>query len=407
MNDNEPGLNSAKRDPHALELRARPRPVARFRRSVIVGLAALGAASIIAMAWWALDAVHLKPWQVGEDLLKEPGQPSAEGLDTLPESYDRLKPAPALGPPLPGDLGPPLLEKEREYGLAPGAGLPPDPDEQAARAERLRLAQQARQALESDLFVALRQRAREHGTGSADAPAVAAEEDAPAEASLHLDPEEGQNHQQRKLDFLATAGERNIYNAHTLQAPISPYEILAGSIIPASLVTGLNSDLPGRVLAQVTENIYDTATGRFLLIPHGTRIIGSYDSVIAYGQSRALIVWQRLILPNGNSLQIDNLPASDTEGYAGLADAVDYHTWSLVKGTLLSTLLDIGSELTLGSQESDLLRALGRSGQQSVESAGDTIVRRELGIQPTITVRPGWPLRIVVHQDLILEPYEG
>ena len=144
-----------------------------------------------------------------------------------------------------------------------------------------------------------------------------------------------------------------------------------------------------------------------LLIAQGTRVIGSYDSVIDHGQSRALVVWNRLILPNGKSLQIENLPATDTEGYAGLADEVDYHTWSLVKGIVLSTLLNVGSELTLGGDESNLLRALGRSSQQSVESAGDLIVRRELGIQPTITVRPGWPLRIIVHQDLILKPYEG
>jgi type IV secretory pathway VirB10-like protein len=143
------------------------------------------------------------------------------------------------------------------------------------------------------------------------------------------------------------------------------------------------------------------------LAPQGTRVIGSYDSDIAYGQSRALVIWERLILPNGKSLEIENLPTTDTEGYAGLADAVDYHTWSLVKGIVLSTLLNVGSKLTLGSEENELLRALGRSGQQSVESAGEMIVRRELGVQPSITVRPGWPLRIIVHKDLILEPYEG
>jgi type IV secretion system protein VirB10 len=222
-----------------------------------------------------------------------------------------------------------------------------------------------------------------------------------------LDPEEDPNHQQHKRDFLAKAEEESTDNAHTLQQPASPYEILAGTVIPASLLTGLNSDLPGRVLAQVTENVYDTATGRFLLVPQGARIIGSYDSVIAYGQSRALVVWERFILPNGKSLQIGNLPATDTEGYAGLADEVDYHTWSLVNGIVLSTLINVGSELTLGNEESDLVRALGRSSQQSVESAGEMIVRRELGIQPTISVRPGWPLKIIVHKDLILEPYEG
>jgi type IV secretory pathway VirB10-like protein len=402
-NDNEPGTRGSKHDPHSLELRARPRPVARFRRSVIVGLTVLGATAIIAMAWWALDAARLKPWPVGEDLLKE-GRPSAEGLGTLPESYEDLKPVPELGPPLPGDLGPPLLEKEREYGIAPAGPLPADPDAEAARAERLRLAQQARQARESDVFVQLRQQGQAAGLNAS---ADRNEAGAPSEISALPDEREDAGPQRRKRDFLTNVQGGSTQNAHTLRAPLSPYEVLAGTVISASLITGLNSDLPGRVLAQVTEHVYDTATGRFVLIPQGTRIVGSYDSDIAYGQSRALVIWERLILPNGKSLAIETLPATDTEGYTGLADAVDYHTWSLIKGIALSTLLNVGSELTLGSDENELLRALGRSGQQSIESAGDMIVRRELGVQPTITVRPGWPLRIIVHKDLMLEPYEG
>jgi len=132
--------------------------------------------------------------------------------------------------------------------------------------------------------------------------------------------------------------------------------------------------------------------------------------VIARAMPRAIAGTRRLEPSDpshGKSLQIEKLPATDAEGYAGLADEIDYHTWSLVKGIVLSMLLNVGSELTLGGDESNLLRALRRSSQQSVESAGDLIVCRELGIRPTITVRSGWPLRIIVHQDLMLEPYEG
>jgi type IV secretory pathway VirB10-like protein len=403
MDDNEPNAAGSKQDPRTLELRARPRPVARFRRSVIAGLTALGAAGIMALTWWALDAAHLEPWPVGEDLLKGSGQPSAEGLGTLPDSYDDLKPAPELGPPLPGDLGPPVLQKEREYGIEPAAPLAPDPDAEAARAERLRLAQQARQARESDVFIQLRQ----NGERAASTAPVESQDNGTGETDQSRDHDETLNDRERKRDFLDREHNGSMLDAHELDALHSPYEVLAGTVIPASLITGLNSDLPGRVLAQVTEPVYDTATGQFLLVPQGARIIGTYDSDIAYGQSRALVIWERLILPNGKSLKIENLPATDTEGYAGLADAVDYHTWSLVKGIVLSTLLNVGSELTLGSEENELLRALGRSTQQSVENAGEMIVRRELGVQPSITVRPGWPLRIIVHKDVILEPYEG
>jgi type IV secretion system protein VirB10 len=188
---------------------------------------------------------------------------------------------------------------------------------------------------------------------------------------------------------------------------VSPYLVMAGSVISASLITGINSDLPGLVAAQVTENIYDTVTGRMLLIPQGSRLVGSHDSVVAFGQSRALLVWQRIVMPNGTSIQVDNLPATDQAGYAGLEDQVDYHTWTLLKGIALSTLLGVGSQIGFSSSESDLVRAIRESTQQSANQAGQRIVQKDLNIQPTITVRPGWPLRVIVHKDLVLRPYQG
>ena len=180
---------------------------------------------------------------------------------------------------------------------------------------------------------------------------------------------------------------------------------MAGTIIPASLVTGLNSDLPGMVIALVTENVFDTVTGQYLLIPQGTRLIGRYHSVVAFGQERALVAWQRLIRPDGSSIVIDNLPATDTEGYAGLADRVDIHTWQLLRGIALSTLLGVGTELSLGDDESDLVAAIRESTQENVDRAGQRIVERNLDIPPTINVRPGWPLRVIVNRDIVLSPY--
>ena len=144
-----------------------------------------------------------------------------------------------------------------------------------------------------------------------------------------------------------------------------------------------------------------------LLASQGARLIGAYDSVVAFGQARALLVWQRIVMPDGSSLQIDNLPATDAAGYAGLEDEVDYHTWQLLKGVVLSTLLGVGTELTLGSGDSDLVRALRLSTQQSINQAGQRITEKNLNIQPTITVRPGWPLRVIVHKDLVLKPYRA
>ncbi len=128
---------------------------------------------------------------------------------------------------------------------------------------------------------------------------------------------------------------------------------------------------------------------------------------MAYGQSRALVVWQRIVLPNGSSIRIDNVPATDMAGYAGLADKVDAHTWQLLKGVALSTLLGVGTELSLGDRESDLVRAIRESAQQGTSRAGDQIVTKNLNVQPTIKVRPGWPLRVVVHKDIVLAPWPG
>jgi type IV secretion system protein VirB10 len=178
-------------------------------------------------------------------------------------------------------------------------------------------------------------------------------------------------------------------------------------VIAAALVTGLNSDLPGQVIAQITENIFDSITGETLLVPQGSRLAGTYDSVVAFGQSRALVVWRRIIMPDGSSIEIDNLPATDAAGYAGLEDEVDFHTWRLIKGIGLATLLGVGTELSFGSGKSDLVRALRQSSQESTNQAGQRLVEKNLDVQPTITVRPGWPLRVIVEKDLVLRPYRG
>jgi len=216
----------------------------------------------------------------------------------------------------------------------------------------------------------------------------------------------GDTAQTAKLAFLNAKPDAGIYNAHSLQKPASPYQLMAGTVISASLITGLNSDLPGFVIAQVTEPVYDTVSGKHLLIPQGARLIGKYDARVSFGQNRALIVWQRIIYPDGASIVIENLPATDQSGYAGLSDEVDNHTWQLVKGIALATLLNVGSELSLGDDENDLVKALRQGFGQTTNRAASQIVERQLNVQPTIKVRPGWPLRVIVQKNLVLEPYK-
>ena len=418
-----PGTASGpKADPDELTLRAQPRAVTRLNRRVLMVLAGALILFVFGATMLALDPPSFRGRQGGEELYNVRNKPTAEGLSELPRTYGELPPR--LGPPLPGDLGDAVLGAEERLGLtppAPAVGTPdlpfrPNAEEDALRAERIRQARQDQEARESDVFfkVSPRSAAGDPGVIAQTGPSPFAPEGlgpgtgtGAASATLDLDRQNDQNLQGRKLAFLNQDIDPDIYNPHALQDPASPYQVMAGTIIPASLVTGINSDMPGQVIAQVTENVYDTVTGRHLLIPQGARLLGAYDSVVAFGQERALVVWSRIILPDGSSVVIENLPATDTAGYAGLEDEVDFHTWRLIKGIVLSTLLGVGTELTFGEEEDDLVRALRESTQDGANQAGQRLTDRNLNIQPTITVRPGWPLRVIVNKDLILRPYRG
>ncbi|KTE76861.1 TrbI/VirB10 family protein [Sphingopyxis sp. A083] len=394
-----------KADPETLVLRAAPSRVTRFRRGAIVAIAAAGSTAIIGVAWLALKPATLSLIAPSDDKLVGAKAPP-DALAGAPASYGDV---PKLGPPLPGDLGRPILEHQRQLGgMAPAdpAADAASRAAQAAESERQRIAAEQKAARESGVMLQLAGGARAAPAPvptDADAPPPSAETARP-----FLDPDRDPNAQGRKNELVGRGNRDDDINPHALARPVSPWTLQAGSIIAASLITGLNSDLPGLVTAQITENVYDSVTGRSLIIPQGARLVGSYDSVVAFGQSRALVVWQRIILPDGSSIRIDNVPATDTQGYAGLSDRIDQHTWQLLEGVALSTLLGVGTELSFGSTESDLVRAIRESAQQSGARAGDQLVTRNLNIQPTLRVRPGWPLRVVVHKDIILPgPWGG
>ena len=217
-----------------------------------------------------------------------------------------------------------------------------------------------------------------------------------------------QNHQSEKEAFLTQAAVVEPYLSKPLLNPISKFELKAGSIIPGALVTAINTDLPGEVIGQVTQNIYDTATGNYLLIPQGSKLLGKYQSLVTNGQNRALVVWQRLMYPNGNSIVLDGMPGTDEAGQAGLQDRVDYHLNKLAQATALSTAIAYAGNLarnpqsTSGYGGSDVI---GDAVAQQANRIGEKIIGQELDVQPTITIRAGWPLRVLVNKDMILAPY--
>ncbi|KCZ61463.1 TrbI/VirB10 family protein [Hyphomonas atlantica] len=400
-----------------LKLRARPQPVTRINRKVLMAGICVGVLGLFAAASIALDppkAVHPADRQ---ELYNTETKRAPDGLSDLPSSYLNWQPAagtPRLGVPMAGDLGGTVVAEEEEWGLEPDWNVAPSDDfrpsaeDEALRAQRLADAKLADAAGRADVFFDVGNRQLLAGSVSetgrlpnslgSDFLKVPAQGAGPPGFAVAPD----RNFQAEKIAFAAEKRNGDIYNPHDVETPVSPYQVMAGTLIPASLVTGLNSDLPGSIIAQVTQPVYDTVSGAHLLIPQGARLIGRYQSEVSFGQERALLVWDRIILPDGSSLQISE-PASDAQGYAGVSDRTDHHWDRVFAAAGLATLLGIGSEL--GSDDDDVERAIRRGFGDSVSEAGQRVVDRNLGIQPTIRIRPGWPVRVIVTRDLVLRPY--
>jgi type IV secretion system protein VirB10 len=217
------------------------------------------------------------------------------------------------------------------------------------------------------------------------------------------------NGQGEKRQFAAGA-RADDYLTNPLREAVSPWEVKAGTVIPAALITAINSDLPGEVIAQVTEPVYDYATGRTVLIPQGSRLIGQYDSQVAYGQERALIAWNRVIMPNGRSINIGSMTGADLTGASGLRDRTDDHFGQLAKGILISTIFSVGaaSAQDAGTRSSGglVINSAGSGISNESQQVGQRITERDLNRQPTLSVRAGWPLRVIVNKDMVLAPYQ-
>ena len=365
-----------------MRLRAEPPRVTRLSRKVLAGVGAVALLGIGGALIYALQTRD--PSQGGGELYSTENRPTADGLSGLPRDYT----GPVLGPALPGDLGRPILEAQnRGQPVVPPTITTPsvDPEEQR------RLAEEEAARLSGVFFQSGPRTVASAGTAM------------PGLAGLGLGQPDGQS---RHATFLNGPVDRQTVALDRVTPPTSPYILQAGAVIPAALITGIRSDLPGQITAQVTENVYDSPTGSLLLIPQGTRIIGQYDDGVTFGQRRVLLVWNRLILPGGGSIVLERLPGADASGYAGLEDGVDYHWWDLMKAAGLSTLLAVGTELAT-SDEDRLIRAIRDGAQDTVNQAGQQIVQRQLQVAPTLTIRPGFPVRIIVTRDLVFEPAGG
>ncbi|MBO6716977.1 TrbI/VirB10 family protein [Terribium terrae] len=387
--DEAPLTGSADDAAAPMRLRADAPRVTRLSRKVLAGLGLVASVGIGAALIYALQTGDAG--RPADELYSTDNRSTADGLAGLPRDYSGV---PQLGPPLPGDLGRPILgAQNRGQPLPNQAGL---------SAEEQRRLQEIETARVSRLFSGAENRSMAStGPGAA----TIAPPPTPDLTGLGLAPPPATpSAQDRQLAFLNAAADRRTVAPDRVAAPASPYILQAGAVIAAALITGIRSDLPGQITAQVTENIYDSPTGRILLVPQGTRVIGQYNNSVQFGQSRVLLVWNRLIFPNGRSIVLERQPGADAEGYAGLQDGVDYHWWELAKAAGLSTLLSVGAELATNDDDR-LVQAIRNGGQDTINDAGQQIVRRQLNVAPTLTIRPGFPVRVIVTRDLVLEPY--
>lgn len=382
--------------PAPMRLRAAPPRVTRLSRKVLAGLGLVASVGIGGALIYALQTRDAG--RPNEELYSTENRTTADGIAGLPRDYSGV---PQLGPPLPGDLGRPILGAQNRGQPVPTPGMAtPNPGlspEEQRRIQELEASRTAR------LFASTETRTSA-ATPSQATPGAQA---IPDLTSLGLAPPPATpTAQDRQNAFLNAAADRRTVAPDRIVGPASPNILQAGAVISAALITGIRSDLPGQITAQVTENIYDSPTGRILLVPQGTRVIGQYDNNVQFGQSRVLLVWNRLILPNGRSIVLERQPGADAEGFAGLQDGVDYHWWDLAKAAGLSTLLSVGAELATNDDDR-LIGAIRNGGQDTINDAGQQIVRRQLNIAPTLTIRPGFPVRVIVTRDLVLEPYGG
>ena len=358
---------------NSFRLRPERQRVSRLSRKALIGGTALALTLISGAVFWALHTSQRRT-PASDELYSTDHQNVADQLSGLPKDYATIPPeVPRLGLPLPGDLGRPIVATQ-------SGPLAVDTEQQRAN-------QETEAARTSKVFA---------NTVARPSPGAMASNETSTGRAASSDDAFAQNGQDRKLAFINASVDRRTTSPDRLVKPASPFVVQAGTVIPAALITGIRSDLPGQITAQVTENVFDTPTGRVRLVPQGARLIGLYDSQVSFGQSRVLLVWTRLIMPNGRSIVLERQPGADAAGYSGLEDEVDNHWKELLGAAALSTLLGVGSELGSGADTGSntaVLQALRIGAANSLNQIGQQVVRRNLNIQPTLTIRPGFPVK--------------
>ena len=216
------------------------------------------------------------------------------------------------------------------------------------------------------------------------------------------------NSQDSKQAFLKNPGSDDDYLENSKKKPRSSFEVKAGSYIPAALMTGINSDLPGNVNAQVTENVYDSVTGNYLLIPQGAKLVGEYNSNLSFGQQRVQVVWNRIIFPDGKSIEIEKMQGADMAGFTGFHDKVDNHYLRIYGNAVLLSLMGAGYDILnqKAEQSTDPRETVAASVGQKLADVSEQSLQKNMDVQPTVIIDPGYKFKIFVMKDMVLENIE-
>ncbi|MCP1213970.1 TrbI/VirB10 family protein [Acetobacter okinawensis] len=381
VGEGNPAAPSASPPPD-LRLRAERPRVVRLSRTVVWSLGGVAMIAVALALGYALESSHQAP--PSTETQDTDAHPSADGLAGLPSDYVG-KDVPKLGPALPGDLGHTIL-KAQEQGRGASGG-----DDHRAQ-------QEIEAAIASKLFVQTGDRNRGNEQATLPVPGASASQENPSPAT---------DAQSGNRAFLAGQPDRATTSPDRILPPASPYTLQAGTVIAGALNTKISSDLPGQITGHVTQNVYDSPTGRYLLIPQGSLLFGAYNSGISFGQQRTQIIWTRLIFPNGDSLVLEKLPGGDAIGQSGLSDEVNNHWGQLFKAAIVTTLLSVGSEAGTSQSENNLAQAIRSGASNGFSMVGNRLIDRSLNVQPTLTDRPGLPFTVLVGHDLLLRPYQN
>jgi type IV secretion system protein VirB10 len=392
-----------------------PRPT-RYKKNLITGLT-LGAVVCIggALTYGLFAGPHQASGNANSTQNNTPAQQTPDVFGDFPTGYAQVTapPKPPPLPPAPKATMQPRQSMQANAGDQDGGNDPNAPETEAQKATNSSIffSNTTDQSVAAQLAAAPTATPPASQLTPTSVPGANGPSSTPA-ASADADPgQQGEKNSFINTNASAQAATTD-YTGTPLETPASPYEVQAGSVIPAAMLTVINSDLPGDVTAQVTENVYDSATGNYLLIPQGSRLYGKYDSLISYAQNRVLVVWNRLIFPNGDSIDLGGMTGTDETGQSGVQDQVNRHILGLTAALATATLVSFGPSLALdigqsgGSGSTNIYTNPAQTLGQDTNNIGQEFVSKELNRPNTITIRAGWPLRVMVNKDMILEPYK-